>query len=103
MLIKGLGIRPTKMFDPTLMGHPLGTKVTGWQKRGWNKHTPKKRKKRAKPYGQEKSAKGRVKLRKGTTMQRRLQKQRVKLTLQEAAEATAAVKAAAAATAAPTE
>lgn len=75
-LIESLSIRPTKMFDPTLVGHPLGTKVTGWQKRGWNKHTPKRRKRRAVPYGSEKSAKGRVKLRKGATRQRRLAKAR---------------------------
>jgi len=76
-VISGLNIRATKAFDPTLMGHPQGNK-TSWAAKGLNKHTPKKRKKRATPYGEAKSPKGRTRLVKHAVRQRRLLKRRLK-------------------------
>ncbi len=87
-VLEQLGIRPTRMFDPTMGSHPMGSLVTGWAKKGSN-WTPKKRQKRAVPYGDEKRAKGRANLRKHAVRQRRLQKNRA-----AAAKAQAAAEAA---------
>lgn len=74
MIIEGLGIRVTKAFDPTIQPHHRGS-TTSWAAKGV-KYTPKKRKKRALPYGEAKSPKGRTRLVKHAVRQRRLLKTR---------------------------
>jgi len=69
-VIEGCGIRPTRNFDPTIRGES----TTKFSNKG--PYTPKKRKPRAKPYGTEKTAKGRTKIRKHANRQRRLQRAR---------------------------
>ena len=83
-VIEGLGIRPTKQFDPTLVSHPHGT-TTQWKVKGLNRYTPKKRRPRARPYGEAKNAKGRSRLVKHAVRQRRLLKKRKKAVDREAA------------------
>ena len=97
-VIEGLGIRPTRNFDPTLQQHQHGT-TTSWAARGFNKYTPKRRRPRAVPYGEEKSAKGRAKMRRHAVRQRRLEKRR----LLEAAEAARAERIAAQAASSPSQ
>lgn len=87
-VIAGLGIRPTKQFDPTLLSHHRGT-TTSWAVKGLNKYTPKKRKSRATPYGEAKSPKGRTRLVKHAVRQRRLLKKRTTAALRKAAKAEA--------------
>jgi small subunit ribosomal protein S15 len=74
-VIAGMGIRPTKAFDDTLRGHKHGS-TTSWAAKGLGKYTPKKRKPRAKPYGDFKTPKGQVRMRKHAVRQRRLEKAR---------------------------
>lgn len=71
-VMEGLQLRPTSKFDPTLSRYQS---KTAWAAVG-DSFVSKKRRKRARPYGFEKSAKGRNRLRKNATQQRRLQKER---------------------------
>jgi small subunit ribosomal protein S15 len=102
-VIDGLSIRPTKNFDPTISTR------SGWAKKGLNKYVPKKRKPRARSYGEAKSPKGRTRLERHANRQRRLQRERdeVVRTEQRAAavarRASARAEAAAAAAAARDE
>ena len=75
-VIGGLGIRPTKNFDRSLQGHPHGSTSSKKPGTPTDRYVPRKRKKRATPYGIERTAKGRTQLRKHATRQRRLQKER---------------------------
>ena len=73
--VEGLSIRVTKNFDPTIMTHAHATK--SWANRGGaGNYKPKKRKKRAAAYGEEKSSKGRTRLRQHAVRQQRLQRER---------------------------
>lgn len=82
-ILTGLNIRPTRLMDPTIQKHHLGTKTT-WAARGYNKYIPKKRRARATPYGDAKTAKGRTRLRKRAVKQQRAQRKREKQALTEA-------------------
>lgn len=82
-VIESCGIRPTRNFDPTVGVDSM----TKWSNKG--PYTPRKRKPRAKPYGLEKTAKGRNQLRKHANRQRRLQRARDQV-LQEEKRAAAA-------------
>lgn len=79
-VIEGLGIRPTRSFDPTIGTHAYES-TTKWSKR--SEYTPKRRQRRAQPYGIEKTAKGRTKLRKHANRQRRLQRERERAAVDE--------------------
>lgn len=74
-VIEGFKIRPTRNFDPTISSHAHPS-TTSWAAKGSGKYKPKRRKSRAKPYGLEGTAKGRAKLRRHATYQRRLQRKR---------------------------
>jgi len=82
-ILTGLNIRPTRLMDPTIQKHHLGTKTT-WAAKGYNKYIPKKRRARATPYGDAKTAKGRTRLRKRAVAQQRAQRKREKQALEEA-------------------